>query len=297
MPRLLRSETYRLVRRWMPWVLLVLIVVLTFLAYELIWVTSNARLALLRNGTAPVTPNAPPREVQISSLEEAIQTLRPSHLTEIGVGLVAGLGAIVMIVFSASHVGTEWVWGTLRTVLASGAGRVQFLAAKYITLVGFAIVSVIVGLTAATAASFIVSSQGNLDTSGFDLGQVASAGARATYGFFPYMSIAALIALWFRSAGGGIAAGLVINFTESLVTQLLVQFNKDLVTVANFGIARNVQSLSRVGGARVQTGATEPTGLAQLPDPTQAFVVLTVWIAIFVGLAIWRLRTRDITLS
>ena len=296
MPRLLRSETYRLVRRWMPWVLLLFVVVLTFVAYELIYVTSNAQLTLLRSGTVPSTPNAPPRDVQIRALEEAIQTLQPSHLTEIGVGLVAGLGAILMIVFSASHVGTEWVWGTLRTVLASGAGRVQFLVAKYLTLVGFAIVYVLVGLVAATAASFIVSSQRNLDTSGFDLGQVASAGARATYGFFPYMSLAALIALWFRSAGGGIAAGLVINFTESIVTQLLVQFNKDLVTVANFGIARNVQSLSRVG-TRVQTGATEPTGLALLPDPTQAFVVLTVWIAIFVALAIWRLRTRDITLS
>src|SRR4051812_35359905 len=218
--RLLRSETYRLVRRWMPWVLLIFVVLLAFLAYELIWVTSNAQLTLLRNGTAPVTPNAPPPDVQIRSLEEAVQTLRPSQLSDIGVGLVGGLGTIVMIVFSASHVGTEWVWGTLRTVLASGAGRVQFLAAKYVTLVGFAIVFVAVGLLAALAASFMVSTQGGLDTSGLDLGKVASGGARTTYGFFPYMALAALIALWFRSAGGGIAAGLVINFTEGIVTQL-----------------------------------------------------------------------------
>lgn len=282
-------------RRWMPWVLLVLIVLLTFVAYELILVTSNAQLALLRSGSAPSTPGAPPPDVQIRSLEEAIQTLRPANLTQIGVGLVTGLGTIVLIVFAASHMGTEWVWGTLRTVLASGAGRVPFLVSKYLTLVGFSVVFVIVGLVAATAASFIVSSQGGLDTSGFDLGQVASAGVRSAYGFFPYMALASLISLWFRSAGGGIAAGLVINFTESLVTQLLVQFNKDFVTIANFGIARNVQSLTRTAGT-VRAGA-DPTGLATLPDQTQAFVVLTVWIALFVGIAIWRLRTRDITLS
>ena len=295
MLRLLRSEAYRLMRRWMPWVLLVLIVLLTFVAYELILVTSNAQLALLRSGSAPSTPGAPPPDVQIRSLEEAIQTLRPANLTQIGVGLVTGLGTIVLIVFAASHMGTEWVWGTLRTVLASGAGRVPFLVSKYLTLVGFSVVFVIVGLVAATAASFIVSSQGGLDTSGFDLGQVASAGVRSAYGFFPYMALASLISLWFRSAGGGIAAGLVINFTESLVTQLLVQFNKDFVTIANFGIARNVQSLTRTAGT-VRAGA-DPTGLATLPDQTQAFVVLTVWIALFVGIAIWRLRTRDITLS
>jgi len=295
MPRLLRSETYRLVRRWMPWVLLGIMVLLAFVGYELIWVSSNAQLTLLRSGNVPTTPNAPPPDVQIRSLEQAIQTLQPSRLTDLGVGLVTGLGTIVLIVFAASHMGTEWVWGTLRTVIASGAGRTPFLLSKYLTLVGFAIVFMIVGLAAAVAASFIVSSQADLNTGGFDLGAVASAGARATYGFFPYMAMASLIALWFRSAGGGIAAGLVINFMESLVTQLLVQFNKDFVTIANYGIARNVQSLSRTRGT-VNTGA-DPTGLATLPDQTQAFVVLTVWIAVFVAISIWRLRTRDITLS
>ena len=295
MPRLLRSEVYRLVRRWMPWVLLGIMVVLAFVGYELIWVSSNAQLTLYRSGNVPQTPNAPPPDVAIRSLEQAIQTLRPSQLTELGVGLVRGLGTIVLIVFAASHIGTEWVWGTLRTVLASGASRIPFLVSKYLTLVGFAIVFMIVGLAAAIAASFIVSTQAGLDTSGFDLGKVASAGARATYGFFPYMALASLIALWFRSAGGGIAAGLVINFMESLVTQLLVQFNKDFVTIANYGIARNVQSLARTEGSFSSTA--DPTGLSTLPDQTQAFVVLTTWIAIFVAISMWRLRTRDITLS
>lgn len=296
MLRPLRSELYRLVRRWMPWVLLALVVVLCFVAYELIWVTSNAQLALLRSGTAPVTPNAPPPDVQIKSLEDAVQALQPSRLGSIGVGLVTGLGTIVLIVFSASHMGTEWAWGTMRTLLASGAGRMQLLATKYVTLVAFAIVYMTVGLLAATAASFIVSSQGGLDTSGLDVGLVASAGARGVYGFLPYMALASLIALWFRSAGGGIAAGLVINFTESIVTQLLVQFNKDFVTVANFGISRNVQSISRAGGVPVRTGQ-DPTALATLPDQTQAAIVIAIWTILFIGLAVWRLRSRDITLS
>lgn len=296
MLRLLRSETYRLVRRWMPWVLLGIVVLLSFVAYELIWVSSNAQLTLLRSGNAPANPNAPPPEVQIRAIESTLQQLKPSQLWQIGVGIVTGLGTIVLIVFAASHMGTEWVWGTLRTVLASGVGRTQFLAAKYLTLIGFAIVFMIVGLIAATAASFLVSSQAGFDTSGFDLARVASGGARSVYGFFPYMALASLIAIWFRSAGGGIAAGLVINFMEGIVTQLLVQFNKDFVTVANYGIVRNVQSLSRTGAATTPEGI-DPTGLATLPDPTQAFVVLTIWTAVFVALAFWRLRTRDITLT
>jgi ABC-2 type transport system permease protein len=295
MLRLLRSETYRLVRRWMPWVLLAMAVVFAFVLYELIWVTSNAQLSLLRSGTAPVTPNAPPPDVQIRSLEEAVQALRPARLNELGVGLVTGLGSILMIVFSASHVGTEWTWGTLRTLLASGASRMGFLASKYITLIGFALVYMVVGVAAAIVASIVVSSQAGLDTSGLDLGLAASAGARGVYGFLPYMALAALIALWFRSAGGGIAAGLVINFTESIATSLLISFNRDFVTIANLGLSRNVQAISRVG-VSVQTNG-QALAAPALPDQGQAAIVLAVWTLIFVALTVWRLRTRDITLA
>jgi ABC-type transport system involved in multi-copper enzyme maturation permease subunit len=295
MLRLFRSETYRLVRRWMPWVLIAVTVLLAFVLYELIWVTSNAQLQLLRAGTAPVTPNAPPPEVQLRSLEEAIQTLRPARITELGVGFVTGLGSILMVVFAASHVGTEWAWGTLRTLLASGASRMGFLVTKYVTLIAYAIVYMVVGVAAAIGASFLVSSQAGLDTSGLDLGLAASAAARSVYGFLPYMALSALIALWFRSAGGGIAAGLVIYFTESLATSLLISFNRDLVSIANLGLSRNVQSFSRTA-ATVRSGA-DGSALPALPDQTQAAFVLAAWTLIFVALAVWRLRTRDITLS
>jgi ABC-type transport system involved in multi-copper enzyme maturation permease subunit len=295
MLRLLRSEVYRLVRRWMPWVLIGMAVLLAFVLYELIWVTSNAQIQLLKSGNAPATPNAPPPDVQLRSLQEAIQTLRPARINELGVGFVTGLGSILMIVFAASHVGTEWAWGTLRTLLASGASRMGFLATKYVTLVAYAVVYMTVGVAAAIAASFLVSSQAGLDTTGLDLGLAAAAAARSLYGFFPYMALSALIALWFRSAGGGIAAGLVIYFTESIATSLLISFNRDLVSIANLGLSRNIQSISRVG-TTVRTGG-DPSGLPALPDQAQAAVVLAVWTLTFVALAVWRLRTRDITLS
>ncbi len=288
MLRLLRSEVFRLVRRWMPWVLLGMMVAMSFILYELIWVTSNAQLSLLRSGTAPVTPNAPPPEIQIRSLESAIQTLRPSRLNELGVGFVTGLGSILMIVLAASHMGTEWAWGTLRTLLASGASRMAFLVSKYVTLVAYAVVYMALGVAAVA--------QAGLDATGLDLGIVASAAGRGIYGFLPYMALAALIALWFRSAGGGIAAGLVINFTESIAAGLLISLNRDFATIANLGLSRNVQSIARVGAAAQAGGGPGGAG-APLPDQGQAALVLAAWTLIFVALAVWRLRNRDITLS
>jgi ABC-2 type transport system permease protein len=294
MLRLLRSEVYRVVRRWMPWVLLLMVIALSFVLYELIWVTSNAQLQSLRAGTVTPNPNAPPPDVQIRSLESAIQSLKPARLTDLGMGLVTGLGSILMIVFAASHVGTEWAWGTLRTLLASGASRLGFLVTKYVTLVAYAAVYMAVGIAAALAASFVVSSQAGLDTSGIDAGLIASAAGRGLYAFLPYMALASLIALWFRSAGGGIAAGLVINFTESIAAGLLISLNRDLAWIANLGISRNVQAIARAS-ATADTGG--PPGAVPLPDQAQAALVLALWTLIFVALAVWRLRNRDITLA
>src|SRR2546428_347514 len=189
----------------MPWILIGMGVLLSFVLYELIYVTSNAQLQLLRSGNAPQTPNAPPPDIQVRSLEQALQQLRPAHVVDLGLGLVVGLGTILMIVFAASHVGTEWAWGTLRTNLAAGASRMGFLATKYLTVLLYAVVYLVFGVAAATAASFLVSSQGNLDMSGFDPGLVASAAARGLYGFLPYIALASVIALWFRSSGGGMS--------------------------------------------------------------------------------------------
>ncbi len=293
MLRLLRSEVYRVVRRWMPWVLLLFVIALSFVLYELIWVTTSTQLQAIRSGTAPTTPNAPPPDVQIRSLESAIQTLRPSRLLDLGMNLVTGLGSVLMIVFAASHVGTEWAWGTLRTLLASGASRNGFLVSKYVTLVAYAVSYTIVGIAAALTASFVVSSQAGLDTSGLDLATVASAGARAIYGFIPYMAMAALIALWFRSSGGGIAAGLVIYFTENIAFGVLIAINRDLAWIANLGISRNAESIARV---TVST-AERPPGAVPLPDQGPAAMALALWTLIFVALTIWRLRSRDITLA
>jgi ABC-type transport system involved in multi-copper enzyme maturation permease subunit len=273
-----------------------MVVLLAFVLYELIWVSSNAQLSLLRSGTSPAPANGVPTDVQIKQLEDAIQTLRPGRINELGVGFVTGFGSILMIVFAASHVGTEWAWGTLRTLLASGASRMGFLITKYVTLLAFALLFMVLGFAAAIAASFLVSSQAGLDTNGLDIGLAASAAGRGVYGFLPYMALSSLIALWFRSAGGGIAAGLVINFTESIVTSVLVSFNKDFVTIANFGLSRNIQSISRVGSA-VRSGSDGIPGAPALPDQGQAAIVLAVWTLVFVVLTVWRLRTRDITLS
>ena len=288
---LLRSEIFRLRRRWMPWILLLSVLVLAFVLYFIIYASVQAQIQALQNGTASSTNGPPQTEAQ---LREALQTLRPSQVMSFGLGIVSGLGSVLLIVLTASVFGNEFNWGTLRVILALGAGRERFLAAKYTALVLYATLLAIVGALAALAGSEIVSSIAALDrTLPADFAtQLAVSIGRTVFTFLPYIGLAAFIAVWSKSGGAGIAIGLVVYFAEGIVMSLLVAFNKDYATIANFGLSRNVSAITRLSGP---TAAAGPAGAAILPDPGQAALVLLAYTVVFVALALWRFRARDVT--
>ena len=288
MLRLLRSETFRLRRRWMPWVLLLLIVLAGVGLYLLVYAGAQASLQAERSGAVPVQPGTE------EAMNDLLRQMRPANVQGFGVSLVSGIGSVMLIVFAASHVGTEFGWGTLRTLLAHGAGRASFLGAKLLSIAGFGVLFIFVGMLAAIAGSFIATTIAAGDTSGLDPGAIAQSAAKAYYTFLPYMALAALIAVWSRSAGAGIAAGLVLYFAEGLIAGLLVQLNREWANIVNYGLSRNVTALTRDAAA---TGVTQDPTAVALPGEGQAALVLAVYTLVFVALAFWRLRTRDITLG
>ncbi len=291
MLRLLRSELYRLVRRWMPWIMLGLIVVIAFVFYFLIWVSVNAQLQAVKNGTLPVPAGG------TAQLEQTLRQIAPDRVAQFGVSVVAGLGSVMLIVFAASHVGTEFGWGTFRTLLAHGASRSGFLVSKAVSLVLYAVVFMIVGSIAAIAASYTVSAVAGISPgSGVDFAEVARVAVKSGYTFLPYMALALAIAVWSKSAGAGIATGLVVYFAESIVAGILVSLNKDYAQIVNWGLSRNASALTRTVSGQAGPTSQDPTA-STLPDPTQAAIVLGIYCAIFLVLAYWRLRSRDVTVG
>ena len=291
MLRLLRSELYRLVRRWMPWIMLGLIVVIAFVFYFLIWASVNAQLQAVKSGALPAPAGG------TAQLDEALRQIAPDRVAQFGVGVVAGLGSVMLIVFAASQVGTEFGWGTFRTLLAHGASRSGFLVAKAVSLVLYAVVFMIVGTIAAIAASYAVSAVAGIPAgSGVDLAEVARVAVKSGYTFLPYMALALAIAVWSKSAGAGIATGLVVYFAEGIVAGILVSLNKDYAQIVNWGLSRNASALTRTVSGQTGPTSQDPTA-STLPDPTQAAIVLAVYMVIFLGLAYWRLRSRDVTVG
>jgi len=286
--RLLRSEIFRLRRRWMPWVLLLLIVLAGVGLYLLVYAGAQASLQAERSGAVPAQPGTE------EAMNDLLRQMRPSNVQGFGVSIVSGIGSVMLIVFAASHVGTEFGWGTLRTLLAHGAGRAPFLGSKLLSIAGFGVLFIFVGIVAAIAGSYVATTIAAGDTTGLDVGAIVQSSTKAYYTFLPYMGLAALIAVWSRSAGAGIAAGLVLYFTEGLVASLVVQLNREYARIVNYGLSRNVTALTRDVAA---TGPTQDPSAIALPDQGQAALVLAIYTVVFVALAFWRLRTRDVTLG
>jgi ABC-type transport system involved in multi-copper enzyme maturation permease subunit len=268
-----------------------LIVVIAFVFYFLIWVSINAQLQAVKNGTIPAPPGG------TAQLEQTLRQVAPDRVAQFGVSVIAGLGSVMLIVFAASHVGTEFGWGTFRTLLAHGASRTGFLVSKTVSLVLYAAVFMIVGTIAAIAASYSVSAVASIPVgTGVDLAEVGRVAAKSAYTFLPYMALAIAIAVWSKSAGAGIATGLVVYFAEGIVAGLLVSLNKDYAQIVNWGLSRNASALTRTVAGQGGPAAQDPTA-STLPDPTQAAIVLAVYCVIFLALAYWRLRSRDVTVG
>jgi ABC-type transport system involved in multi-copper enzyme maturation permease subunit len=291
MLRLLRSEIYRLRRRWMPWILLVFIAIIPFVFYFLIWASVNAQIQAVTSGALPAPPGG------TAQLDETLRMIAPDRVAQFGVSIVGGLGSVMLIVFAASHVGTEFGWGTFRTLLAHGASRSGFLVSKAVSLVLYVILFMIVGTVAAIGASYTVSAVAGIPVgAGVDLPEIARVATKISYTFLPYMALALAIAVWSKSAGAGIATGLVVYFAESIVAGILVSLNKDYAQIVNWGLSRNASALTRTVTGQGGPTSQDPTA-STLPDPTQAAIVLAVYCVIFMVLAYWRLRSRDVTVG
>src|SRR2546430_15712561 len=136
----------------------------------------------------------------------------------------------------------------------------------------------LVGTLAAIGGSYAVSSLAGLSIgSGVDVAEVTRVAAKSAYTFLPYMALALAIAVWSKSAGAGIAAGLVVYFAEGLVATILVSLNKDYAQIVDWGLSRNASALTLAGGA---AAAQDPTA-STLPDPTRAAIVLGGYCLIF----------------
>ena len=339
--RLTLWEWRKLRRRWMPWILLAVILVLmqaaqwfTYAAYhneslqeftaggsQTFSITEEvdgesirieATCVSLENEGLPQGIEQLSEERQAEFLAELAQWqaencanalpaegLRnaftiPQSITGAATGTV-GLAPILLIILAASHIGSEYGWGTLRPALTRGAGRWQFLASKLLLLVLLSVARSIVIAIATAAASLLAAvippeETGTLAESG-KWSEVFITWGKAIYAFAPYIGLSVCLAVLAQSASAGIAIALGYYVIE-LIAAPILNVTSWGQRIADFLLGNNVGEWMEAAFVSVEIDGASST--ANQPEVLQAFLVILAYTLIFCIAAFFVFLRRDI---
>jgi ABC-2 type transport system permease protein len=206
-------------------------------------------------------------------------------------------GGVFAIMLGVLAVGSEYGWGTLRTVFVQRPGRLRVFAAKLVVLGAGLVPFVVTVFAVGAVASYSIAWAEGVEAtrpSALDVGRALAAG------WFILAGWAALgIALGVLSRGTSLAIGIGILYAlvvEGLISMLADQVRL-LEPLVEFFLRANTYSIVESLGA--STADVENNGPGSFSGPyvggEQAFIALLGYIAVFLLLSGFLLRRRDVT--
>ncbi len=286
MTRLIGAELFKLRKRLMTRVLLFVLVGILVLLYLLLLAVS--KVAIPAHGPADIG------EIQnLLGLPVAI----PFALS-----ILSSFGSVLAVILMASCVGSEYNWRTIRTVLICSESRFKLLGAKLISTGILVLIGLAVGVATGFIMSLITTAIGGYSfdfsfaTGGYLWDQFLQFW-RTFFVMIPYILLGFLFAIVGRSAMPGISLGIGILFLESLVTTFMSLAGGWIAQVPDYLLAANVRAITSL--ANLPQGFNQGMGMgnasAQLPGVIHAFTTLAIYSLVFIVVAFYLFRKRDVT--
>ena len=335
---LLRWEWFKLRRRWMPWILLAFLLAFAqlflwgnFFSY-LIERNKSGSVSIgadasgersvvvtvicseLLDGAKPELPPGTDPSLIESVLQRCEEIVARERFKEIQdmranftlpeslsntLAAAQGMGLILIAILTASALGTEYGWGTLRGVMAKGTGRGHYLAAKLTLMTfvvggGLAVVAVVTFISSLVTGAWASDSLVGVIASA-EWGSVAVAFARTWFSLLPYIALAGFVAVLTQSSAAGMAVSLGYLFAELITVAILINLFDSFQTVADYVLGRNITAWmlgAQKGG--VSGSVVGDIGLGEFPGDLHAFLVLVVYTLALGGLAFWLFHWKDV---
>jgi len=289
--RLIAAEWFKLRKRMMTWVVALILLGLVVLLYSVLWSISGR---VTRFG-----------EHNQFSAEDLRRALFLQGSVPFALEIAGSFGTILAIILAAGAVGSEYSWGTIRLMATASSGRVQLLLAKLIVVFALAAIGVLLAVAVAVAYSAIITyANGGSDysfiTAGWFRDQFYSY-ARTLFVMAPYISLGFAAAALGRSTLAGVGAGIGVAFVEPLVGGLMRAGGSPWKDIPNYLINSNTNVIivqNKVPAALPSFGPSARDLADQnVLSVEGAVIVLCVYIVVFIGLALFAYRRRDITAS
>jgi ABC-2 type transport system permease protein len=224
-----------------------------------------------------------------------LQETLPDQLVVNGLSGVSIFGGAILLIMGALMVGSEYGWGTLKTLLTQRPTRLTVLWAKLAAIVAAALGVILVTFALGAALSAVIASIESQPSSWPGLGDVLAGVASGWLILSMWALFGAALAFVFRNVALPIGLGVVWimgieNLISSMADSLLTALRplRDVLPGVNSGSL--VSSLT----SDVQVGSASP-GVIDAVSGGRAVATLGMYLVVFlVGSAIV-LRRRDVT--
>jgi ABC-type transport system involved in multi-copper enzyme maturation permease subunit len=295
--RLVSMELYKLRRRSMSRVLIVISVIAAIGMFALVAVYASL---FVRSGNS-----LPPGAFQ--SISEPLRLPMSLYLIQ---QLLTTLGQVLIVILVSTIIGGEYSSGTIRLMFTRGPTRTQILLSK----VGTALVCIILGVIGITILGVLSGLLFNLTTGialSFALFSLAWLGNTLLFcliialGLFVYAMMGLLISTLGKTSAAGIASVLIWSFVIEPLVNVVGAFaggiggpmGSFLRVLPDYMIGRNISALltnlapSIFGGLSGLLYGASAGSLSVL----HSLLVLAAYLVAFIGLAWWIVIRRDVT--
>lgn len=239
------------------------------------------------DGTVGDDPAGGPGEAGYSV---PIELLLPERLVENAISGFPLFYLALALVLGALVAGSEYEWGTVRSVALWGPSRTSMLLAKAVVLVAMLVVVALAAFAASAGSAYVIALvEGESMSPPAALEVVRGIGAA-----WLILAVGGLLGLagatLARGSGGVIGAGLVYLFVVELLLRSFVESSNVIEVTAKVLPGTNAGSLA---GAFSATTEGAP-GVNDLVGTWQAVAVLAAWLVAGAAVATVSFARRDI---
>ena len=279
MIEMIRAELFKLRKRKMTWILLVVLA---------------AFFCLMFFATYGIT-SSPPDRIHGEAVDAIRASLQFPDAFDRIFSTAGTIGTLLLIILVASSIGNEYGWGSVKQVLIRRGIRYHYVLAKLVSFIIIAIIglliSVIIGFVLALITSNLLGSiNWDFMTASY-VGRLFQKFGWTLFSLIPYILMAAFFAFLGRSALGGIGGGLGFYFIESIVVGIFNQADGWLAEIPDYLISPNVDAL--LPSTQMAMGPFASSGT--LTSTLHASVTLAIYCVVFLIISLYMFKKRDIT--
>jgi ABC-2 type transport system permease protein len=220
-----------------------------------------------------------------------LAAMLPAEFAGSAIGGLPLFGGALVLIFGVLVAGSEYAWGTWKTLLVQQPSRGMVFAGKVTTVAVGTLVLVLVLLGASAAASFVVAGVEGADTTMPPVQQIAGDLAAGWLIAVMWCMLGVALAITLRAVALPVGIGLVwMLAVQNLITALAAPL-LDWVDAAQEWLP------GPAAGSLVATlgGGQGTPGVAELSSQSQSIATLIGYLALFTMIGAILLKRRDLT--